>query len=301
MSYHLNSVSNMRKDNQPIFKVVRDGKVAQVYSAEALAMWLKDNVEYPHKDKPTPEELQHLKELVPGFKPKVWVQAPPPPNFYEAIRNDATFQPASTIPDITNLNALRSKIYRIFDFDFSAMYFETFYVTYKGTPMSLSTQRGRWLKKNFYSNIRQVLLTHISVAPTNTLTLIFKVTGPRQPQMIKETLVFSASAHSVGTFYEKMYAIPAIPPENIVIYSNLEGEIVLEKPLGEPQYFHEIRSFDDIWGSAVLQPPRQQPGTLDRAVSGGSARKKYKGRSYAVHTGSRGGKYIVVLGKKVYV
>lgn len=35
--------------------------------------------------------------------------------------------------------------------------------------------------------------------------------------------------------------------------------------------------------------------------SGGMLRKKYNGHSYVVRTGARGGKYIVVKGKKMYV
>lgn len=42
-------------------------------------------------------------------------------------------------------------------------------------------------------------------------------------------------------------------------------------------------------------PPNTQPTT------GGSLKKKYKGRSYVVRTGKRGGKYILVKGNKVYV
>jgi hypothetical protein len=33
----------------------------------------------------------------------------------------------------------------------------------------------------------------------------------------------------------------------------------------------------------------------------GKAKHKYKGRSYVVRTGSRGGKYILVQGKKLYI
>jgi hypothetical protein len=35
--------------------------------------------------------------------------------------------------------------------------------------------------------------------------------------------------------------------------------------------------------------------------SGGAKTKKYNGRDYVVRTGSRGGKYITVKGRKVYV
>ena len=37
------------------------------------------------------------------------------------------------------------------------------------------------------------------------------------------------------------------------------------------------------------------------AQAGGKRQKKYNGRLYVVRTGTRGGKYIVVKGKKVYV
>jgi hypothetical protein len=40
---------------------------------------------------------------------------------------------------------------------------------------------------------------------------------------------------------------------------------------------------------------------LEPPTTGGKSRKKYKNRSYVVHTGSRGGKYIKVNGKKMYV
>ena len=36
-------------------------------------------------------------------------------------------------------------------------------------------------------------------------------------------------------------------------------------------------------------------------TSGGALKYKYKGRAYMIKTGSRGGKYIVVTGKKIYV
>jgi hypothetical protein len=40
---------------------------------------------------------------------------------------------------------------------------------------------------------------------------------------------------------------------------------------------------------------------LDVSKAGGSTRRKYKGRSYVVKTGPRGGKYLVSNGKKVYL
>jgi hypothetical protein len=42
-------------------------------------------------------------------------------------------------------------------------------------------------------------------------------------------------------------------------------------------------------------------GSCEPAQDGGKAHKKHNGRSYVVRTGSRGGKYILVKGKKVYV
>ena len=36
-------------------------------------------------------------------------------------------------------------------------------------------------------------------------------------------------------------------------------------------------------------------------AAGGKRHKKYNGRSYIVRTGTRGGKYILVKGKKIYV
>jgi hypothetical protein len=36
-------------------------------------------------------------------------------------------------------------------------------------------------------------------------------------------------------------------------------------------------------------------------VGGGKKQKKYNGRLYVIRTGSRGGKYILVKGNKVYV
>jgi hypothetical protein len=54
-------------------------------------------------------------------------------------------------------------------------------------------------------------------------------------------------------------------------------------------------------------PPQLEPIVLDEAPNGADAQtggkkhKKYKGRDYVVRTGSKGGKYILVKGKKVYV
>jgi hypothetical protein len=41
--------------------------------------------------------------------------------------------------------------------------------------------------------------------------------------------------------------------------------------------------------------------TLQEPQAGGKPHKKHNGRTYVVRTGSRGGKYILVKGKKVYV
>jgi hypothetical protein len=38
-----------------------------------------------------------------------------------------------------------------------------------------------------------------------------------------------------------------------------------------------------------------------KTIDGGAMRKKYKGRSYKVRTGARGGKYILVNNEKIYV
>jgi hypothetical protein len=48
-------------------------------------------------------------------------------------------------------------------------------------------------------------------------------------------------------------------------------------------------------GTCVLPTPAPTP------ASGGKAKKTYKGGSYVVHIGKRGGKYINVKGKKVYI
>lgn len=45
--------------------------------------------------------------------------------------------------------------------------------------------------------------------------------------------------------------------------------------------------------------PSQAPATS--ATGGGASTKKYNGRSYKIRTGERGGKYILVKGKKIYV
>jgi hypothetical protein len=45
----------------------------------------------------------------------------------------------------------------------------------------------------------------------------------------------------------------------------------------------------------TLTPVQQEP------QAGGKPHKKHNGRNYVVRTGSRGGKYILVKGNKVYV
>ena len=41
--------------------------------------------------------------------------------------------------------------------------------------------------------------------------------------------------------------------------------------------------------------------TQDKSLLGGKPQKKHNGKMYVVHTGTRGGKYIIVKGNKVYV
>ena len=47
--------------------------------------------------------------------------------------------------------------------------------------------------------------------------------------------------------------------------------------------------------------PVSQVDTPALGQEGGKRHKKYNGRSYIVRTGSRGGKYILVKGRKIYV
>lgn len=44
-----------------------------------------------------------------------------------------------------------------------------------------------------------------------------------------------------------------------------------------------------------------EPISVDQSPISGGGKTKYNGRSYVVRTGSRGGKYIIVKGKKVYL
>jgi hypothetical protein len=47
--------------------------------------------------------------------------------------------------------------------------------------------------------------------------------------------------------------------------------------------------------------PALEPISVDQSPISGGGKAKYNGRSYVVRTGSRGGKYIIVKGKKVYL
>jgi hypothetical protein len=51
----------------------------------------------------------------------------------------------------------------------------------------------------------------------------------------------------------------------------------------------------------VTETEVQEPQTQSQSQDGGKAHKKYNGRSYIIRKGSRGGKYILVKGKKIYV
>ena len=78
----------------------------------------------------------------------------------------------------------------------------------------------------------------------------------------------------------------------------------LQKNLGK-ENLEEIRENTDSIFAELQQSPSPSPSPLKESNTmphkGGSKKHTYKNRSYTVHTGERGGKYILVKNKKVYV
>jgi hypothetical protein len=79
--------------------------------------------------------------------------------------------------------------------------------------------------------------------------------------------------------------------------SRFENSIVEEF---EDKFFLKSNT---LKSSVVFVPPtpRVSRASSSSDSNGGGAKKKHNGRSYVVRTGSRGGKYILVKGKKIYV
>jgi len=78
----------------------------------------------------------------------------------------------------------------------------------------------------------------------------------------------------------------------------------LQKKLGK-ENLEEIRENTDSIFAELQQSPSPSPSPLKESNTmphkGGSRKHTYKNRSYTVHTGERGGKYILVKNKKVYI
>jgi len=98
---------------------------------------------------------------------------------------------------------------------------------------------------------------------------------------------------SLDEWLEQQYPIPSGPLQNI---QQQNPYLLIPQPQPQPQQQQQQNQNQLSQAETPLGTPRQQ--------SGGSKVKKtrkYKGRRYKIRDGSRGGKYIRVSGKKIYI
>ena len=253
------------------FKVKhKAGKVVQIYDANALASWLTTNTTYPHNPEgiPTNEEIAELKGLVPDFTP------------FEKVPT----QEVDSFADLRPRN-LRERLYTIIqkylhdDIEHTSVVDHSLSTrAYKFVLMGeKKTKRVGLLRKiehvSLLDKYKRICLCNIKIETNNKPNVFFK------------------AYKKSGGFH--------------VMFLEDDPDLTFYLSYGDwdrTSFFRIMESGDYIGDEEVY--PNFTLG-LGNTIQGGAGNTiqyiEYKGRKYLIHNGTRGGTYIVVNGRTIYV
>lgn len=276
----LNSQDQILEDGRSCFRVKdTKGKTLQIYNAQSLSDWLMTNPEYPHTGKPANTELAELKQLVPSFE---YLGKKPKPvyNSYNSANRATNFNAMNSVQQMKDmlLNILKRTFY------FSTI--KDLKLWYKDEEIAMGSTRPRvfWKRDSLLSQIQHITLKYIFVSITNEFELFFEVSATRDGKAERHCIrqVVDIESEDAALWYYK---------------KNLEDEVA--------RYVAAQRDSDNpdklIYHSEQGEKVYTQDIPNGFQLSGGTLKKKYKGRSYTIRIGSKGGKFILVKGKKIYL
>jgi hypothetical protein len=269
----LNSQANIRNAGHACFKVKNEnGRVVQIYDAKALAEWLESNEEYPHKGKPSEEDMRRLASLVPGFIPKPVVVI----DRYDFFR----LAPDAPVGRFNSISVpeLKRQVYallrrKLCD-DISQLA-----VRKNGTTKVLGEKRKKRVGIAFkdvsmLDEITSITLTEMFVDDTNYVDAFFKVTIGNKVKMLWMQMRFAAGEQRCETQWIDTYKVK---------YNH-----------DDDNSRHVFSGEEPIYPSFGLRTPdgSQSAGAKEHTL--------FNGRKYLVRHGVRGGRFILVKGEKKY-
>ena len=180
-------------------------------------------------------------------------------------------------------NNIIKELYEILKKAYSLSSIQDLEVWYKKNWRKLS-KRSFWRSTDPLSRIESIYLKDIFVGEFD-ITLYLKVDVLINGKTEYHSIIHMVSISDMGSVYGIWYSEKAVEQEisqrldisDIHIYHSDNGEQLYKK--------NDSNSF------IITAPPTQ---------GGGKSIKKYKGRNYIIRTGSKGGKFILVKGVKIY-
>lgn len=248
-----------------VFRLKVNKNIVQIYNANTLALWLSEHSTYPHMGIPSKEAINELKQLVPSFV--MFGQIDPNIDFYGTFMGLNGYTQVHNLANIP-IQAFRERIVHIFRKDFSKFNLRGLAIHYNGHIITLGTKHGTFWKADFYSHLQRVLLTKVSINSANVTHIVLKMEQAHNANTMTYDCSFKESSATVNSrSYDKKYQNPSVVGQDIVIYSNVPGELVYDQTSVQNKTKMTRDNIDDYQDFNDLFPPPNtiimvQPGSL---------------------------------------
>lgn len=289
----LETQSNIKNRGGKVFHVKdAKGKTLQLYDAESLAKWLAKNPAFPHKAKPTPEQLTELQGLVSGFVP--YKGSHVKNTTIDMFRQVGNVQPVNAFLDLQP-QSLQAEIKSYLINDFNRLHLPYMVVTYNQEQRALNENHGSWFNKCLYDAMQEVRLVQIVIDSGDVVSVVLRVKSKKGRQTETHMIKYQIILQEQGSTFYKTYREIFVPVDisgsaainHKEVYKNNEGELIFQRQGRNTLFIEDL---------GILSSNRSR-----RRSGGASTLYTYNGKKYTTHTGPRGGKYIVVDGRKHYL